>query len=169
MRKGFSKLEQLLYSLEENWLTKNDQTLSTRTDDGGWSPLEAAWHIIHSETGTLAYMKKKLLAEGELRNPTFKNRWRFQALKWALILPLRFRIPNSVLGPPEILPNKEETLTAWKKLRKDWEAFLQDFPPAHQHKLVFRHPVAGMLTLNQTFTFLFHHFKHHHRQLKVKA
>jgi hypothetical protein len=51
-------------------------------------------------------------------------------------------------------------------VRRGWQELLDAFPPGLEGRLVFRHPVAGRLSLADTLAVLQAHLDHHVPQVK---
>ncbi|MCS6838621.1 MAG: DinB family protein, partial [Bdellovibrionaceae bacterium] len=64
------------------------------------------------------------------------------------------------------LPPLTHILDEWQALRHEWTRFLEHFPANAHGRLVFRHPVAGRLTILQTLKFMADHLERHKEQMK---
>ncbi len=81
-------------------------------------------------------------------------------------LPLRFKAPKVVLeSTPELIPF-DELVRQWDLLRLELHSHLVKLPNAHIHKLVYKHPIAGRLSLPQALQFFAEHINHHKPQIK---
>lgn len=134
--------------------------------NNGWSALQVVEHLITSENGTLEYLRKKTLAPPEaLPEAGDKEAETSRKLNLALKSEHRWEAPP-ILASPGGGYSLEQLLTTWGNLREDWSAFLHDLGDDYNHKVLFRHPLAGYLSLMQTLAFLDHHIEHHVHQIR---
>ncbi|MFM7310632.1 MAG: DinB family protein [Flavobacteriales bacterium] len=132
---------------------------------GGWSMTQVLEHIMHSEASTLAYMKKKTSSGWDsLDDATAEHQQTALALHERLQSDEKYQAP-SVLPEPLNELGCEEIMQRWERIRIEWEEWLGDFDPKHMNKLVFRQPIAGMLTLVNAIQFLTLHIQHHIPQM----
>lgn len=160
-------LERLRSELEALCLRHGDEACRTAPPDGGWSVLQILNHILLSEAGTLRYMKNKTAHTPNLKRSTPVSYFRFFLLTSALHSPFRFRAPEGVKpSETESLPPLPVLLEQWSEVRRDFRDFLEQFPQGQENKLVFRHPVAGRLTLFHTLSFMKDHLSRHLKQIR---
>jgi hypothetical protein len=117
---------------------------------GRWSALQVLHHVVEAEAGTLAYVRKKMQAGPALPRGAVSSRLRAPAVAAA--------VPDTV--DPAALRAR------WEEVRREWRALVEAFPRALAGRLVFRHPVAGRLTLADTLAVLQAHLDHHVPQVK---
>lgn len=135
-----------------------------------WNALQVLEHVMVSEFGTLGYLKKKTSAPvdtlemvGEAHTASGDQ------LSAALQSTRQWKAPDVLPGPTGA--DDLATATAkWHALHAEFAAFLGQLPDAYADRVVFRHPFAGMLGLEQTLVFLRDHIIHHMHQLqRIKA
>lgn len=132
----------------------------------GWSPKQALEHILQSEAGVLSYYKKKTQAPAvELPLADEDNHMRSRRLNNRLKSTERYSRP-AIMQDPTGDKSVEDYLTYWDDLRNDWSSFLEALPEEYYKRQIYKHPLAGRLTLPQTLEFLTNHIAHHFRQLK---
>lgn len=161
-----AQLERSRIHLEQLLKGYPAEALNKTPPQGGWSPAEVLKHILDVESATLTYCVNKLQKHGTgLKAAGFRERRNALLLRLALWSPLRFRAPSAL---PEVKGpyNAETLLGQWAELRKRYQAFVAAFPPELRQAGLFRHPRAGMLTLDQTLAFLRAHLNRHSKQLK---
>lgn len=162
-------LERLRSETENLCRQRGDEACRATPPQSGWSVLQILDHILLSEAGTLRYMKNKTAHTKAFKKPTPVSYVRFALLTTALRSPFRFRAPEGVKPPEkEPLPSLEELLTQWAQVREEFRAFLEQFPEGQENKLVFRHPLAGRLTLLHTLSFMKDHLSRHVRQIRKR-
>jgi len=141
-----------------------------QSKEGGWNALQVLEHVIGSEIGTLGYLKKKTLAPAnELSEAGANDTETGNKLSAALQSTKQWKAPD-VLPQPLGSDSLDLYAAKWQALRIKFTAFLDDLPEEYLSRLVFRHPIAGMLDLEQTLTFLRDHITHHMFQLdRIKS
>lgn len=128
-----------------------------------WSILGVAHHLIKAEKGTLKYIKHKLSQQQELDKP-WDNTFKMLGLKLALWLPFRYKVPAKDLHPDKDITL--ESITAeWDAVRADMLELLDNFPEDYLDKKIFRHPLAGPMTIREALGFWHYHLRHHEQQL----
>lgn len=78
----------------------------------------------------------------------------------------RIRAPSRALLP-EGVASLDALERRWLEAGAGIGAFLSDLPPARRDERLFRHPVAGWLSLAEMLDFLAFHVRHHHRQVRA--
>jgi uncharacterized damage-inducible protein DinB len=139
--------------------------LNRRPAPGRWSALQVLHHVVASETATLAYIRKKMQGGTALPPVGLASRLRRLVLHAALVLPLRFQAPAATAAVPDEI-DAAELRARWEDVRRGWRDLLDGFPPALEHRLVFRHPFVGLMGLADTLAFLHAHLEHHLRQVE---
>jgi len=132
-----------------------------------WSILEIVQHMVLSEREVLGYLPEP----DELVD---RQRGLRARLSYAVVLMvLRWSIPVPVPSDG-MVPDGDTSLA---ELSQQWDEnigwlrdYLDSVRPADLARAVFRHPVAGPLTVTQAARIAKLHFDAHHRQIrKVKA
>lgn len=133
---------------------------------GEWSIAQVVEHILSSETGTLGYMKKKTSGGWDsLEDAGDEHRTSSAAINARLESNERYKAPD-VLPEPSNTLAPGELFEKWNALRIELVEFVSDIQPEHFHKLVFRQPAAGMLTVLHTLEFMDAHVRHHLPQIE---
>ncbi len=166
-------LEQVYHALElqRATLLKEIQGLSpnlivTKPAPGQWSIVEILTHLYTSERLSIAYIKKKSQGIHQLKNAGLQQSLMLPILKISQRLPFKFKAPKVVVeNTPEAMP-LETLLEQWNLLRIELKSHLEHLGDAHVHKLVYKHPVAGRLSVVQAMQFFAEHITHHKAQIK---
>ncbi len=138
----------------------------TMAPANGWHALQVLEHVIGSEIGTLGYLKKKTLAPAAtLESSSADELMAGEKLIAALQSRKQWKAPD-VLPQPRGLDSLGMYAAKWEALRFDYATFISDLSDEYLDRLVFRHPLAGMLNLAQTIAFLRDHITHHMFQLE---
>lgn len=165
IRSQWSEMEKqkaAFLSYLESW----DQSKRSFGPEGGWNALQIIEHLMTSESGTLQYILKKIQSGSQdLEVRSEREQSNGKKLVAALESSQRFKAPE-MLQPPKGNPDFETLKNQWRVLRGQWQEVLSSISPEFQDRLVFRHPVVGMLDLEGTLTFLASHIVHHRHQLE---
>ncbi|WP_400191274.1 DinB family protein [Hymenobacter sp. B81] len=167
------RFEQLESATEQ--LLRAAEALGSRAHEapapGQWSAAHVVHHLAASEDAIGQYLRHKLQQEtSELRRSNWKASLRAALLRLALRLPgFKFKAPARVadLTPADAaeLPSLAELRLGWARTRRQLEQLLNEFPGQLAGRAIFRHPRAGMLTIQQTLDFMLDHVLHHRQQL----
>ncbi len=173
-RKEFlSSLDQLDLQLERLFRDMDkypQEKLSAKPAQDVWSPMEVLYHIYLSERGTLAYVEKKLSFDPKLRKRGLAAWFRSTLLNFYVRSTFKFKAPATVRG--ENLPSDltyGELKERFIELRANWKEFLEKVDSKWFDREVFRHPIAGRISLGQTMAFLQSHFERHRKQIMARV
>ena len=139
------------------------EALPFRPAEASWSALDIVQHLMKSEDRILAAME---LADSS--DAKFSNRDRVRGLMLTLLFqtPFRVKVPASA---KQVLPGGDEDFPAlterWAAVRIRMACFLGGLHQPDLVRPVFRHPVAGWMTVPRTLAFLSAHIVHHGYQL----
>jgi hypothetical protein len=165
LARGFQRLEEAR-SLALGLLVDHEPAALGRPPaPGRWSALQVLHHVVEAEAGTLGYVRKKMQAGPELPRSGLASRLRGATLRLALALPLRFRAPAVAASVPGSI-DPDALRDRWAEVRRGWQELLDGFPAELEDRLVFRHPVAGRLSLADTLAVLQAHLEHHLPQVR---
>ena len=140
---------------------------SYRPNPDKWNMLEIVEHLDISESGILAFFKKYDPAK-TTRKPTLKNHLQNFGLNIWLKTSLKVKIPDPRLGPKGD-KSFEELTVRWAKTREELKDVFDNFPLEKMAHTVFKHPLAGPLTMPQTIKFMILHIERHTEQVKKLA
>lgn len=163
--KHVNKREALFNALDKIAIER----ITTRPPSGAWSSQEVLHHLFLSESGTLHVIKKQLAKDtNTFKNISYVYLVRSWILNFSLISKGKYKAP-AVVSNLENLKSYEELKTEWKAFKSSMENTLANLPRDMDKKLIFKHPIAGWLTLNGTLQFLRFHQLHHARQIIERA
>jgi uncharacterized damage-inducible protein DinB len=132
---------------------------------GNWSIAQIVTHLLTSERLSIAYMKKKSLGIETLKDSGLKQGIISAMLTISQRIPVRYKAPKVIVeNTPEAL-SIEDLSGPWDKSRNDLKQFLENFPSKHSRRLIFKHPVGGMLNAEQALKFMYEHVNHHLPQI----
>jgi superfamily I DNA and/or RNA helicase len=134
-------------------------------EQGKWSLQQVLHHIWFAANGSLKVMKNKMGKADTLKDTSIESTLRSYFLKLMLFLPFNYKAPKEV----SVVPNN----VSFDELKANWDQTVAGFSELIdlgkgdlEKKLVFKHPIAGWFTLNQTLTFILDHLEHHQKQLE---
>lgn len=128
-----------------------------------WSAVEVLDHLVRVEREILAATQRGIATPHPRR---IRDRVRVAMLDWLFRSDRRVRAPTSV---PAILPSSQADLATlrheWAEVRHDLAQFLALLPHDYPDSGVFKHPVAGWMSIPQVLRFFWVHTHHHRFQL----
>ncbi len=160
----YMRLEKRRNQLLNELAKLSNSELNTPAAEGKWSINQIVGHLLMVEQFTIRYVQRKMQREELLSASVLANAVHHLLLKLALLSPLKFKAPAAVATVP---PNAEFSVLRhrWDETRFELEDLLTDMPPFVFDKYLFKHPLAGPLTISQTLSFLEDHFDHHLHQI----
>lgn len=165
LQENFSRLERQRSELLNLFKSLPEEKFHV-APTGKWTVAQIITHLITSETLSLGYMRKKSLGIEGLKDSGLKQVVVFWLLKISQRIPVRYKAPKAVLENTPQPFSKDELLSRWDHVRLELKSFLDALPEAHCRRLIFKHPVAGMLDARQTVGFMYEHVLHHLPQVK---
>jgi uncharacterized damage-inducible protein DinB len=165
VRARFDRLESSRRTLLESLAGLPDEAVRRPPAVGAWSIVQVVGHLTLAEEATLAYLRKKMQAPPSAIAPAGAMSWvRMVAVAALLRSPLRRKAPGPTADPPAAV-SLAEARARWDRVRAEWAAFLDAFPPDLLGRAVFRHPFAGRMSIAHTLGFMQEHQRHHARQI----
>ncbi len=143
------------------------QSLNAKPFAGAWSALQVAQHLIAAERLSVWYVKKKTTDPNALQRAGLGAWARQQLLGLTLSSPVKFKAPAMV--SEEKFPAEatfEKVSEDWLKARMELAELLEIAPRDWQKKLVYRHALAGRMTLIGMLEFFEQHFNRHQKQIE---
>lgn len=131
---------------------------------GRWSAAQVIGHLVKAETLSLSYIAKKASDPSKLRRAGLSH-----ALKSILVIavmrvPMKFRAPEIVA---EVPANEDPTelRERWRTMRGEMRTLLESIPDELLGTLLYKHPVAGPMTLESAIDFMIAHATRHAGQI----
>jgi len=144
----------------------SERTLNKKPAEGKWSVLQVMHHLILVEGFGKAYVEKKLSFNPELKKAGLGGAWRKFIMNTSVKIPFKINAPGAVSG--QNLPEESsfwETAKKWKQQREELRAFLEGLPVEYFEKELYKHPMAGKMSLYGLMDFNVAHFKRHRKQI----
>lgn len=155
---------------QETWnltVGLSEETLLQKPSPDQWSVQEVIQHLYISESISLDYIQYKLKDAHKVKKSSMMNSLRSWVLSVALKSPLKFKAPPVISS--KAMPSGEDWATTRQKMDDLHQQFVDiaiAIPPEMLSKELFRHPMAGRMTLGEMFSFLKDHNRHHQAQIR---
>lgn len=158
-------MNQIMLSYFDRAKNLTDEQFHRKLSPEEWSLQEVLLHILQIQVGGVTVLSKQIQQLDQLQTKKLKNWYRYILLKLALGSNKKFKAPKIVSQLSNDV-QLDEIIRQWNTSHIELESLVKNFPSAHKDKLVFKHPIVGWLTLNQTIGFMFDHLKHHQKQIE---
>lgn len=167
LEKAFDRVEQQRNTMLDSVKGLSHEQLNFKSDAKTWCILEVFEHLMTAEKNGLTYMHKKLQGDiDKIGGTDMKAKLRSMVLKTALRMPVKFKAPAAARFKAKDEYHYDQVRAEWDEIREGWKELADGFDKPASEKLIFKHPLAGRLNMEQTFQFLYEHTDHHLAQLK---
>ncbi len=140
--------------------------ISRRPGAGKWSILEIVEHLVAAQR--VVFMDFPPLESLVARRPWLKQRFAYRAVWFVLRFKIRVKAPS-----PKMLPQGEKSLG---ELRTDWDrglarirSYAAEMGADGARRALFRHPIAGPISLTQAVALDRLHVADHRAQIERLA
>jgi len=157
------KIEDLYSQLQ----SYNNEQLNRKPGPGQWSVLQVMHHLIQAETLSERYVRKKLSFNPELKPAGLAGAFRLFLVRINFVLPFKYKAPPGV--GDDVLPETstlEDTMQQWRRQRQSLKELLESLPNGYHNKALYKHPLAGKLSLVQMLDFFEFHIQRHLGQIE---
>ncbi|HRH63807.1 MAG TPA: DinB family protein [Bacteroidia bacterium] len=166
-----NKLNQLFGRLEKqriNLLLQLEAYPNTRlnlpTENNKWSVNQIIEHLILAEEISIKSIQAKVLTAKHFESTGLHTAVRKFLLRIFLRSPLKFSAPALVSNPTNTT-DFSELKTKWAAVRQQLKELL-DWLPAHVlSKCIYKHPVAGKMSIYGGLDFMYEHVRRHRQQI----
>ena len=138
--------------------------LVTKPQQNQWSVTEIILHLVKAEEGALKYMQIKLKHGGH-KKATIGAAIKHRLLTTAIALPFKYKAPNVIklgeIGSTSFAQAVEQWASIRNQLKNEYESIDEEII---DHEL-FKHPVAGKLSIMQSVKFMRRHMNRHVGQI----
>lgn len=138
----------------------------TAHPEGKWSIAQILSHLIASEQLSVKYLNKKILGINESPQTGIREELVMIMLTISQRFPFRFKAPKVVVENTTPYQTLDQFKKAWEKTRGEMHALLSRFNHDQLKRKVYKHPIAGMLNIQQAVQFFQEHITHHTPQIK---
>jgi uncharacterized damage-inducible protein DinB len=134
--------------------------------EGKWSIAQVLSHLISSEQLSVNYLNKKILGINNTPNTGLTEEVKMIVLIISQRLPIKFKAPKILAENTTIYETADELKEAWEKVRNELRKVLERFEHDQLKRKIYKHPIAGMLNIQQMLRFFWEHINHHTPQVK---
>ena len=152
--KQFNKLEADRQKLLLALTPLSHDAILFHAPPGKWSVNQIVTHLLTSERLSLLYMRKKSLGIQNVGNSGIRESVKLMVLKVSQRLPLKYKAPGIL------------AIEQWNAVRNDLRKFLEGIADQNIRKMIYKHPVVGMLDVMQAMAFFHEHIHHHWPQVE---
>lgn len=163
LQQGFEAVTAMLRAMLDSFHRSDDRALNTPMQEGKWSAAQTTWHVIRAMEVSLDYLEYKLAQPHRFSRAGIGSWVRGRLLVGFLNSDRKFKAPAVTASVPEQIPLAELHRFADAQIER-LRVLLGSFPQQLHHKTVFKHPVAGRLTIRQMLAFMQAHTFHHKKQ-----
>ncbi len=157
-----AKREKLFVKLGEG----SHSVLEKKPKKDKWSVLQILYHMMLAEEGSLKYVKKKLSYQPNLKSENILTKLRTKLLIWGLKSPFKFRAPAGFdeKSFPSMI-RLEDLDSRWMQGRMDHLKFIREMDDYLLDMEIYKHPIAGRITVEGMLKFYHAHFDRHQQQI----
>lgn len=142
----------------------DDSELLRKPSKDEWSVIQVFNHLKEIEQLSIDYLEFKEKNSNSISKVGFITMVKFFFYKTALLLPLKFKMPNNLSGPSNE-GDLESIVKDFEKLRLDFLQFVERQDEVFFKTASYKHTVVGRITIEKMFEFLRLHLKHHEKQM----
>lgn len=145
-----------------------DSDLNWKPGDGKWSVHQIMEHLMIAEDLSLKYVQRKLSFEPKLKRAGIMGAFRASFVRMYLRSPLKVKAPEMV-GKEVLSENAAfwDLVKQWKSQREELRTYLGDLPDDMFKKGLYKHPLAGRMSLGGMLSFYIGHFRRHRKQIET--
>ncbi|MEP1094424.1 MAG: DinB family protein [Cyclobacteriaceae bacterium] len=130
----------------------------------GWSIIQVLSHLNMAESISLEYMKKKVKAGRKMSKVNVVNGFRKWVTCGFLQTGLKWRAPAYISNPNGEY-SLDEIKSTWETTRNGIRKYVEHYPEDLLNRAVYKHPMAGRLSLIQAVDSFIYHQRHHVHQI----
>lgn len=166
---SLQQLDTSLNNMLEELAAYPVEVLYRKPEEKAWSVVEVMQHVRLTEKQSIAYVRHKVQSDKPVAASGFRQRIRLLSLQIFLRSPFKYKAPKIV--NEDSFPNEtfEELVEGWKAERAALHELLTTLDEAWLHKELYRHPLAGRMSLRHMLTFFQEHFDRHREQIRRTA
>jgi uncharacterized damage-inducible protein DinB len=166
IQRQIKQLDEDLNDLLNDLKNYSADQLNAQPEPGAWSVFQVMQHLMIAESKSIGYVKKKTSYPEGLKKAGFPEIFRRKVLKLFLWLPFKYKAPaivNETHFKDKV--TLDELANTWRTSRGELAHFLENMKPEWADKEIFRHAIAGRMTLDGMLIFFSDHFARHRKQI----
>jgi uncharacterized damage-inducible protein DinB len=151
-----------------NYLSQySNNELNKKPSADAWSVNQILYHLILSEEGSLAFIKKKIQhQQGPIKKGGAASRLRALLLSTSLKQPFKLTAPEPVSADLPEESDFEALKKRWLDSRVELRAYLSSIDQSFLEAEVYKHPVAGKMDIWGMLSFFESHVLRHEKQIR---
>jgi uncharacterized damage-inducible protein DinB len=157
--------EELRIQLIADLQKYSEELLHKKPSPGAWSVADIIAHLIAGEEYVFNYISKKIKDGSRSAKTGRLARIKRDILKIAFALPIKFKVPKSVVPSTEYATLKELD-SKWERISKARHELINSLDESEFHKDIWHHPRVGKINFVQMIDFSIDHSKRHEGQIK---
>jgi uncharacterized damage-inducible protein DinB len=169
LEQALNQLDISLDNMLEELAAYPEEVLYRKPEENAWSVVEVMQHVRMSERHSVAYVRHKVQSGSPVAASGWRQRLRLLSLQIFLRSPFKFKAPKVVNEDSFPEERFDKLVQGWKSERAALRELLTTLDEAWLHKELFRHPLAGRMSLNHMLTFFHEHFDRHREQIRRTA
>jgi len=169
-----NKLNQLFERLEKQRInlllqleTYPNERLNLPAANNKWSVNQIIEHLILAEEISIKSIQAKVLTAKHFESTGLRTAVRKFLLRIFLRSPIKFTAP-ALVSNPRNTTDFSELKTKWATVRQQLKELLEWLPEHVLTKCIYKHPVAGKMSIYGGVDFMYEHVRRHRQQI-VKA
>lgn len=164
VKRRFDRLEAVRLLVESRIDGIDSAALNRQPGPGRWSVAQVIGHVVKAETLSVSYIRKKASDPSKLRPAGLANSFKAALVVALMRVPVKFPAPDIVAEVPES-ENAAELRDRWRTTRSEMSALLDSLPDALLGTCLYKHPVAGPMTVEGALDFMIAHAARHAKQI----
>ena len=165
LQQRYLQIEAERQQLEKELATLSEAQLQQPMAPGKWSALQTLRHLIMAEQSSVAYMKKKLEYAESATPAGLGARLRAALLTGWFRLGMKAKAPKAFAEIPAG-QSAAGVFGDYRAVREELRGVLDGVPDALIDRELFKHPLAGRMTLDSALDFFKAHYRHHALQIR---
>lgn len=166
LQHAFDRLEASRKRIQRLAQAAPEAILNRRTPSGGWSALQIIHHLNLAEAASCDYLEKKLQDPSRSKRAGVRAWARFFLLYSSLLSPIKFKAPAITAEKLPETSTLPEAIEAWSATRARMQRIIASVPPEFASRELFKHPVAGRMSVLHMLRFMNVHVRRHTTQLR---
>jgi uncharacterized damage-inducible protein DinB len=161
----FNQLETKRENLFNDLRKYSDEVINKKPSENAWSVAEVIAHLITAEEMSLKYLSKKIQDTSQAKPEGLKNKWRWFLVQVVFTFNIKFKAPE-IVEPKLGYQTLADLETKWKELRLQTSTVLDKLSEEELNKDLWKHALAGKMSLYHMVEFFGVHFRRHRRQIE---
>ena len=151
-------------ALVDKVLQVNQDYIYLHSKPNKWSVVQIIEHLRIAEKQTLKGIKHSLETRTSFKFATFRSDLALWITILAFKIGIKFKAPKFVADIKEH-PDLEHLISDWQQTRTEIRKIIENLPIEMVNKIIFKHPVIGLMSMRHVLDFQAAHFQVHRKQV----